>query len=224
MLDLTELAVVDNHCHPILRTQQMGVLQFRSYFTEATHPVFASMHVPNTVYYLWLLRQMAAFYGCERTEEAVIAARSSFDAETLFRRLVHAANIDTLVLDTGYPPLDVCYSPEQMGAVGGCRAAKLLRLETLMQRLIIEHGDFDEVVARFSHEVSGARAQGYCGLKSIAAYRTGLDIRVWQKDAAVAAFKEARTQAVNTGQLRLAHKPLIEYLLHIAFKIAAEQQ
>lgn len=224
MLDLTDLAVVDNHCHPILRMQQMDILQFRSYFTEATHAVFASMHVPNAVYYLWMLRQMAAFYGCERTEEAVIAARNSFDTETLLHRLVQAANIDTLVLDIGYPPPDVCYSPEQMGTVGGCRAAKLLRLETLLQSLVIKHGDFDEIVARFSDEVSGAREQGYCGLKSIAAYRTGLDIREWQKDVAVAAFKEARTQAVDTGQLRTAHKPLIEYLLHIAFKIAAEQQ
>ncbi|HZO71857.1 MAG TPA: amidohydrolase family protein [Ktedonobacteraceae bacterium] len=224
MLDLTDLAVVDNHCHPILQTQQMDVLQFRSYFTEATHAVFASMHIPNTVYYLWMLRQLAAFYGCERTEEGVIAARNSFDTETLLHRLIQAANIDTLVLDPGYPPADVCYAPEQMGTVGGCRAAKLLRLETLMQRLVIEHGDFDEIVTRFSNEVSGAREQGYCGLKSIAAYRTGLDIREWQKDAAVAAFEEARTQAVNTGQLRIAHKPLIEYLLHIAFKIAAEQQ
>lgn len=224
MLDLTDLAVVDNHCHPILQMQQMDVLQFRSYFTEATHAVFASMHIPNTVYYLWMLRQMATFYGCERTEEAVVAARNSFDTEVLLHRLIQAANIDTLVLDPGYPPADVCYSPEQMGTVGGCRAAKLLRLETLMQRLVIEHGDFDEIVTRFSNEVSGAREQGYCGLKSIAAYRTGLDIREWQKDAAVAAFKEARTQAANTGQLRIAHKPLIEYLLHIAFEIAAEQQ
>ncbi|HLG64527.1 MAG TPA: amidohydrolase family protein [Ktedonosporobacter sp.] len=224
MLDLTDLAVVDNHCHPILQTQQMDVLQFRSYFTEATHAVFASMHIPNTVYYLWMLRQMAAFYGCERTEEGVIAARNSLDTEALLHRLIQAANIDTLVLDPGYPPADVCYSPEQMGTVGGCRAAKLLRLETLMQRLVMEHGDFDEIVTRFSNEVSGAREQGYCGLKSIAAYRTGLDIREWQKDAAVAAFEEARTQAVNTGQLRIAHKPLIEYLLHIAFKIAAERQ
>ena len=224
MLDLTGLAVVDNHCHPILRTQQMDVLQFRSYCTEATHPVFASTHVHNAVYYLWMLRQIAAFYGCERTEEAVIAARNSFDTEALLHRLVQAANIDTLVLDPGYPPAEACYSPEQMGTVGGCRVAKLLRLETLMQRLVIEHGDFDEVVARFSDEVSEARKQGCCGLKSIVAYRTGLDIREWQKDAAVAAFKEARAQAVNTGQLRIAHKPLIEYLLHIAFKIAAEQQ
>ncbi|HEU5228427.1 MAG TPA: amidohydrolase family protein [Ktedonobacteraceae bacterium] len=224
MLDLSDLAVVDNHCHPVLLTQQMDVLQFRSYCTEATHASFATTHVHNTVYYQWLLRQMAAFYDCEPTEQVVIAARNSFDADALLHRLVQAAKIDTLVLDPGYPLPDVCYSPEQMGTVGGCRTVKLLRLETLMQRLVSAHGDFDEVVTRFSNEVSRAREQGYCGFKSIAAYRTGLNIMQWQKDAAVEAFIEARTEAVNTGQLRIAHKPLIEYLLHIAFRIAAEQQ
>lgn len=224
MLDLSDLAVVDNHCHPVLLTQQMDVLQFRGYCTEATNASFAAMHVHNTVYYQWLLRQMAAFYGCEHTEQAVIAARNSFDADTLLHSLVQAAKIDTLVLDPGYPLPDVCYSPERMGTVGGCRTVKLLRLETLMQRLVSAHSDFDEVVTRFSNEVSRAREQGYCGFKSIAAYRTGLNIMQWQKDAAVEAFIEARTEAVNTGQLRIAHKPLIEYLLHMAFRIAAEQQ
>ena len=222
MLDLTDLPVVDNHCHPVLLVQQMDALQFRSYFTEATDPDFARMHVSNTVYYLWMIRQMANFYGCERTEEAVIAARNSLDAATLLQRLMQAAKIDTLVLDPGYPPSDQCYSPQQMATVGLCRTVRLLRLEIVMQRLVVECDDFDEVVARFSSEVRNAREQGYCGLKSVVAYRTGLNIGEWQKDQAVAAFVEARAEAVKAGKLRIAHKPLIDYLLHRAFQQAAE--
>ncbi len=224
MLDLNSIPVVDNHCHPILLQQHMDVLQFRSYFSEATHPSFAQKHLPNTVYYLWLLRQMASIYGSSRAEEAVIAARSRQSADTLLRSLIQAANIDTLVLDVAHPASDECYSPERISQVGQCRTVSLLRLETLMQRLVAEHNDFDEMVERFSLEVSAIREKGYCGLKSIVAYRTGLDIAEWSKDDAVSSFAEARIEAATKGQLRIAHKPLIDYLLHIAFAKAAEQQ
>jgi predicted TIM-barrel fold metal-dependent hydrolase len=56
------------------------------------------------------------------------------------------------------------------------------------------------------------------------AYRTGLDVLEWSKDEAASSFAEARELAVRTGKLRLYHKPLNDYLLHVAFAKAAEQQ
>jgi uncharacterized protein len=224
MLDLTAIPVVDNHCHPVLLTQHMDAVQFRGYCTEATHPVFAEKHVSNTVYYLWLLRQMAVFYGCECKEESILSARNKMSSDALVEHLFRAANIDTLVLDPAYPPGSECYTPERMGQLGRCRTAKMLRLETLMQELILQHSDFDDVVDRFSAKVSHARESGYCALKSIVAYRTGLNIAEWNKDEAAASFAEARSEAIEQEQLRIAHKPLIDYLLHIAFQHAAQQE
>ncbi len=223
MLDLTAIPVVDNHCHPIFLNQHMDTLQFRNCFTEGTDSSFAEKHVANSVYYLWLIRQVADFYGCERSEESVLAARNAMSTEVLLERLLPAANIDTLIIDTGYPPGEICYPLERMGELGHCRIAKLLRLEILMQQLIVAHGDFDDVIARFSTQVSNVRARGYCGFKSIVAYRTGLNVSEWSKDEAAASFAEARAQAMREGQLRIAHKPLLDYLLHIAFSKAAEQ-
>jgi len=202
----------------------MDRVQFRGYCTEATDPIFAEEHVPNTVYYLWLLRQMATVYGCDRNEEAILAARNKLGNEALIEHLFRAANIDTLVLDPAYPPGSTCYTPERMGQLGRCRAVKMLRLETLMQQLIPEYSDFDEVVDRYSMVVSRAREDGFCALKSIVAYRTGLNITEWSKDEAFAAFAEARAEVTEQGQLRIAHKPLIDFLLHIAFQHAANQQ
>jgi uncharacterized protein len=224
MLDFSSIPVVDNHCHPILRQQQGDLLWFRGFFTEALHPSFAQTHLPNSVYYLWLVRQLAGFYGCEKTEGAVVECRNSLPFEDLVRRLYQGANIGTLVLDLGLPSPEECYSPQQMSEMGGCRTVSMLRLETLMQRLIIEHGDFDDVIARFSEEVSDVRARGYVAFKSIVAYRTGLNVLEWSKDEAAASFVEAREVAVRTGSLRLKHKPLNDYLLHVAFAKAAEQQ
>lgn len=223
MLDLTSVPVVDNHCHPVLFSQQLEATDFRGYFTEAGDPSFPEKHIPNTIYYLWLLRQLATFYGCPNSEEDILAIRTTLDDDTLLERFFRAANIDTLILDPAFPLPHACYTPERMGQLGHCRTAKMLRLETLMQQLIIQYQDFDEVVERYKLALSNAREQGYCAFKSIVAYRTGLNISEWSKDQAVSSFQEALS-AIRSEQLRLAHKPLIDYLLHIAFNLAAEQE
>jgi len=224
MLDLTGITVVDNHCHPVLLNQQMDTLQFRSYFTEAPDASFPEKHVHNSIYYNWFLRQAAKFYGCEPREEAVLAARNSMSADALLEHLLEAAHIDTLILDPAYPLPDQCYTPERMGELGHCKTAKMLRLETLMQQLILAHDDFDDMLEHYSTELSDIRGRGYCAFKSIVAYRTGLNIQQWSKDEAAVSFAEARAFALKYGRLRIAHKPLLDYLLHIAFRNASEQQ
>lgn len=223
MFDLSSIPVVDNHCHPIQSKQQMDAAHFRRYFTEGSDPSLPEKHVPHAVYYLWMLRQMAAYYGCQNIEDDILAARNKLDADTLVERLFRAANIDTLVLDPAFPLPEGCYTPERMGQLGRCRAVKMLRLETLMQRLIVLHSDFDEMVEHYSFDLSNVRERGYYAFKSIVAYRGGLNIAEWSKDRAVAAFAEARL-AIRNGQLRITHKPLIDYLLYIAFRHASEQE
>lgn len=225
MLDLTSIPVVDNHCHPVLLKQHMDALHFRSYFTEASAPVFAQEHVAKSVYYLWMLRQLATFFGClsKSDEDEVLAVRNRLDADTLIEHLYRAARIDTLILDVAHPSAEICYTPERMGQLGHCRVARMLRLETLMQSLISEIHDFDELVARYQLVLTNLRTQGYVALKSIVAYRTGLNIARWSKDQAAAAFHEARA-TIHDGTLRIQQKPLIDYLLHVAFVHAAEQE
>ena len=222
MLDLSAIPVVDNHCHPLLLDQPVDGLRFRGFFTESSSPVFAEEHIQHTVYYLWMLRQMASFYGCANTEEAILAERNKLDTVSLVERLFRAANLDTLVFDMGFPPNEACLSPEQTGQAGQCRAVKLLRLEVLMQQIVVEHGDFEEVAARFEMELSDLRARGYVGMKSIVAYRGGLQISERSKDEAAASFNEARS-AIRNDKLRITQKPLIDYLLYVAFRQAAEQ-
>lgn len=222
MLDLSTIPVVDNHCHPVLLDQPLDAVGFRSYFTEGSDPALAEQHVQNSVYYRWMLRQMALFYGCPNNEEAVLAARNRLDAESTIERLFRAANFDTLVLDPAFPLPELCYSPARLGQLGHCRTVKLLRLETLMQQLVVAYSDFDELCENYERAIGDIRARGYCGFKSIVAYRGGLQVSERTKDVAVAAFNEARL-AISNSALRISQKPLIDYLLFLAFRYAAEQ-
>jgi predicted TIM-barrel fold metal-dependent hydrolase len=101
--------------------------------------------------------------------------------------------------------------------------APVLRLETFAQELILRHDRFEAVVDAFAAGVERARADGYAGLKSIIAYRTGLAVRATSAADAATAFAPVKEQARRDGRIRLAAKPLNDYLLLRALEIAARQ-
>jgi predicted TIM-barrel fold metal-dependent hydrolase len=96
----------------------------------------------------------------------------------------------------------------------------ILRLEALAQTLIVQHETLDAVLDAYSAVVERARADGFVGLKSIIAYRTGLAVQPTSRDAAAAAFGPVKEQARREGRVRLATKPLNDYLFLRALEIA----
>jgi len=99
-----------------------------------------------------------------------------------------------------------------------------LRLETMAQELILKYETFDQVMERFVATVQGARAAGHVGLKSIIAYRTGLAIRDTSKTEAIKTFRTVKERAKRDGAVRLADKPLNDYLILRALEVAEEQE
>ena len=223
-VDLQHVPVVDNHCHGILRSQSFDtLLSWRRNFTESADPGMPRDHVASTAFYLRLIRALAGFLDCEPDEETVLAARAEKDARELVGALLWAANIETLLLDTGYPPPEKVLPGAELARLGDCRVEPMLRLETLMERLIAEHDSLEEAKEALVVALDDVRGQGYAALKSIAAYRTGLNIRGWSREEAEASFDEFQG-AVREGQARLNHKPLLDTLLHAALAEAARQE
>ncbi len=223
-LDLTQVPVVDNHCHGISQDQTFEDLaSWRRAFTESTDPGMPRDHVASTIFYRRLIRTLADFLGCEPEEEAVFAARTGWDERGLTGALLRAANVDTLLLDTGFPPFEEVLPVAELGELGGCRAEPMLRLEILMEAFLAEHDSLGEVREALAAALDDIRGQGYVALKSIAAYRTGLDIREWPQEEAEESFHEYR-RAAGAGSARLVHKPLLDALLHVAFTEAARQE
>ena len=167
----------------------------------------------------WLL-----FFDCEPTEEAILAARQKLDEQDLIRGFLRAANFDVLFIDKGYPPQDLLLSDATVSDLANCRVAPMLRVELLMQRLITENATLSAVIEALRAALSDVRGQGYVALKSIVAYRTGLDIRTWTTDDVEEAFAVARWEVQEKGSIRLAQKPLLDTLLHVTFEEAARQE
>jgi hypothetical protein len=224
-IDLSHIPLADNHCHGIYHMQgPMDAPAWRRLFTESSDPRMRSEHVATTLFYHRLVRKMATFFGCDPTEDAVLEARRQFDDRGLTGKLLRAAHIEVLFLDKGYPQQELVLSDAELSSVAGCRVAPMLRVELVMQRLIAEHNTLPAVIEALRAELNDVRGQGYVALKSIVAYRTGLDIRTWNNDDVEAAFVEARREVQARGAVRLRHKPLLDTLLHVTFEEAARQE
>jgi len=119
--------------------------------------------VASAVTYRRAIRLLAEHLGCEPTEEAVYARRLATDQRQYASELLRATNTELLLVDEGFPPADVSTSWQELGELAGCDARPVLRIEEVA---------FDAV----RDTVAGARAAGYVALKTIAAYRGGLDL------------------------------------------------
>jgi predicted TIM-barrel fold metal-dependent hydrolase len=224
MIDLTDVPVVDNHCHAVEAQQGADVTVWRQFFTESPDPAMRTRDVAHTSFYRRLIRAMASFHGVGPSEDEVLRARSRYSAEDLVAALFPDASIAGVVIDTGYPAPDAAMAQKTFTLASGVRQVSLLRLEVAFQNLIAEHATYDDLEAAVRHLVADVRASGHAGFKSIAGYRTGLAIERWPEEDARAAFDRARAEVASTGAVRLGHKPLLDTLLHLAFAAAATQE
>jgi hypothetical protein len=126
--------------------------------------------VATGVTYRRAIAVLASHLGCEPDEEAVYARRMATDPADYAASLLRAANTDLLLVDEGFPPVDVGTSPSELGELADCETRPVMRIEQVAEKVGMDALD------RLREEVAGARARGYVGLKTIAAYRGGLDL------------------------------------------------
>jgi hypothetical protein len=222
-LDLSQIPIVDHHCHSLLREQPADDEAFRNHLTETYFPEIARDHVQNSVVYHWAIRELASFLGCDPTPDAVHAARRERGVESLAREVVERGAFRTLLIDTGYGA-DTTFSLDELRSMIPVEVREVLRLEPLIERLVPESASFDDLVDRYRGALADLRGAGYVGMKSVIAYRSGLQVEAVGRDDAAAAFRPIHEAARRDGRLRLDSKPLLDHLIVIAVEEAARQE
>jgi len=195
MLDFSDLAVVDVHCHPYTRKDRLSADEWVDEVSfgggSAEYLKAGGITVDDaalatlqrvkrdTLYFRYMLRRLAEYFQVDATVAAVVEARNRAIADQGYaayaRSLHQAGRIETLIVDDGHPlpPVNL----ERFRAETGVEIVPIFRIEVLIQQLLDEEGGWAEFQRAYDEGIALALSDGgYKGLKSIIAYRTGLDI------------------------------------------------
>jgi predicted TIM-barrel fold metal-dependent hydrolase len=222
-LDLSDIPIVDHHAHPLRRIQPATADEWLGYFTESNNPDLVLHHVTHTLFFQYAVQALSSLLDCEANSVAVLKGRDLLGQQGWAKLLIKSANIKTMLMDYGFRGKE-SYNHAEMKDLLPCRIEPILRLEALAQELILNQETLDQVMEAFVTEVETAGANGYIALKSIIAYRTGLDIREWSRDEVESAFFQVKEQAKRDGKVRLASQPVNDLLVLQALEIANRQE
>ncbi len=106
--------------------------------------------------------------------ERYLARRAELGGAEVTRRFLAGSGITTFLVETGYRA-DEILGPAAMAATAGARAAEVVRLESVAEEVAAHGPDAARFAGAFA-EALAKRAQAAVGLKSVIAYRHGLDV------------------------------------------------
>ncbi len=213
-MDLSRIPVLDHHAHGLMRADLFAAASYPGFFTEARDPEQVTTHTPHTLSYRRNLREVAGLLGVDPIETAVAERRTALGAEAYARRFFEAARIEAVFLDDGF-------AADQLEPVGWhdrfFPTARILRLETHAEGILARSRDLDDFVETFRGSIDPPPAS-VVAFKSIAAYRTGLDLRVPDRGEVAAGF-----QTYRAGRGRLSQKALLDFIVYLALEVAARR-
>lgn len=216
MMDLlANIPAVDGHAHPLeLPPRGLELDEFRSLFTEARRGL---ERVSETVFYRWAVRELAEILGLEVSENfpeleaAVLSARAS-DPAGYVRRLLSEANLEALLLDTGYGGGGTLEDHE---ALLRGRVFEIKRVESVAEQILPEVGSAAELLTAVEESLLGAESAR--GFKTVAAYRGGLAVPL----APTAVETERAFEAEKAAhEVRIRQPALLGALLLVALRVA----
>jgi hypothetical protein len=168
------------------------------------------------------LRDLGAVLGVEAEEEAIARARRDAGFEAHTRSLLARCGFDAMLVDDGFPVAQAVDLPVQ-AALAGCPVRRLVRVETLAEEAAGGWPGFGAVRERFRASIAGGLEAGAAGLKTIAAYRSGLDLPRPDATEAESAYGAWRRLASGDGpgeRCRLSHPALVAFFLAEALDVA----
>lgn len=221
MFDFSSLPVIDNHSHPYEFTPDPARYKpLDTFVGVGYHEPGAVEHRDAMLYQRWAVRQIAGFLGCAATPDAVAAARAAVQDERTYRaHLFSSEQIEAIVADTGYPwpPVNV----EAYAELTPVPVLRVFRIEPLIKQLLADRLDFDALAGQFDARIRKAiREDGFVAVKSIIAYRTGIDINpASEGDEAGRAGLDA---ALADLDRMTASKPLRDHLVMRTMRLCRE--
>ena len=231
-MDLTELPVIDAHCHGFTaanlmaqpaatlldRVTIMGMCFGSAMGVDPALSDTVTAMTDSTMIAMVTRRWLADYL--DATPETVASARAKAlqdDPQAYVSGLMRDANVSDLIVDDGFPLPMV--DQIEMQQLVGTPIHRVARIEPMIEAAKSQATDADQfedaVRASLEAAASDPRTIAY---KSIIAYRTGLDITLPDRDSYRAAFDQWK--ASGWKESRQTSKPVRDHLMNVLFEVA----
>ncbi|MDE0170684.1 MAG: amidohydrolase family protein [bacterium] len=214
MCEIDDLDLVDHHCHGV-SAAPLGYEAFASFLTEGGRDMLGAIDPMATPLGLAVRSLCSPVLGIDPHApiQEYMERRSALGELEVARRMVAAAGLSDLLIDTGYLA-DQVLTPAGMGRLGRYRTHEIVRIEAVAEEVFATAGG-GAFVDEFPRALAD-RARGAVGLKSIVAYRAGLDLD--------AARPVARTVSISLARWspgsRIADPVLLRHCLWVGVDVA----
>jgi uncharacterized protein len=171
---LADLPLVDHHCHGVAR-DLLDRAAFEAALCEADGPGrwHGSLFDSQVGFAVRRICAPLLDLPAHAPADDYLARRDELGAAEVNRRLVTATGITDFLVDTGFLG-DTVSSPAELARLTGARAHQIVRLETVAEQVVTTTTATGFADA-YRAALAGAAVDAV-GLKSIAAYRVGLDL------------------------------------------------
>ncbi|MFB4274124.1 amidohydrolase family protein [Nonomuraea sp. MTCD27] len=198
---IDELPLVDHHVHGA-SSHDLSRTAFEELITESDRPVPEWMTQFDSQIGFAILRHCAPVLGLEPfcAPEEYLARRARLGAAEVNRLLLGASGIGHFLVETGYRGEELL-GPSGMAEASGSPADEVVRLESVAEQVAAAGCQAGTFASRFG-EALRERTRTARGLKTIAAYRCGLDFDPAPPSAEEVTFAAGRWLADGGGRVR----------------------
>jgi uncharacterized protein len=163
--------------------------------------------------------RLSELLGCPPTRDDVSQTRHRVLAQEgtpYLERLWQHAGLRAMVVDDGYPLPRV--DPHEMSREAGIRVHRVVRIEPVIADAQTRAATYDELEDELTSRIEAACSEDAIAIKSVIAYRTGLDVREWPRADVRDAYR--KWAAAGFPETRELAKPVRDALLHRTVEVA----
>ena len=203
MIDFSHIQIIDNHCHPYLKTRELD--NFRSYWSTSLIEG-ASTSNSRTLTYHMMLNSLKNLIGLDEsaTEEMVIAKRNELyqkDPRGYTSKLMDDAGIEMIMADFGFPSVGFSgysISPDEFSKSMPINVKPIIRIDNIMLDLIKKNLSFQELIDLFDKILErDISTQQPIALKTAVAYLAGLKIKRYTHKEIEASYEKIQANPEN---------------------------
>lgn len=217
-LDLDAQPITDMHCFSFASTRTLTRQSLSNIFLSGGPTVkgfrreVREKDLLSSVAYRRMIKELSFLLRVKGTDTEVLRKRNETarDFASYVGVLFADAKIRQIFLDNGIEPVKF----EEFRKYAPAKLRRVFRLEPLTKRLFDSSKTFPDLTRSFDEAIRGAvKDLGFIGLKSVAAYRTGLDIGNPTESEARRSFTEYRKGNYERDWFGPRIKPVRDFLL-----------